>query len=65
MVFYFIIFDFFCLIFIPHSIMSDFYKKILDNNKKWVEEQLAIDKDYFKEFSKRSKSTIVVDWLFG
>ncbi|HSD15334.1 MAG TPA: carbonate dehydratase [Flavobacterium sp.] len=32
--------------------MSDFYKKILDNNKKWVEEKLAIDKDFFKDLSK-------------
>src|SRR6476620_2253296 len=32
--------------------MSDFYKKILENNKKWVEDQLAVDKDYFKDLSK-------------
>jgi carbonic anhydrase len=32
--------------------MDEFYKKILDNNKKWVETQLAIDKDYFKDLSK-------------
>jgi carbonic anhydrase len=32
--------------------MSDFYKKILENNKKWVESQLAIDADYFKGLSK-------------
>jgi len=32
--------------------MSDFYKKILDNNKKWVDEKLAIDKDFFKDLSK-------------
>ncbi|KGO82177.1 carbonate dehydratase [Flavobacterium cauense R2A-7] len=32
--------------------MSDFYKKILDNNKKWVEDKLAIDKDFFKDLSK-------------
>jgi carbonic anhydrase len=32
--------------------MSDFYKKILDNNKKWVENQLAIDPEYFKDLSK-------------
>lgn len=31
--------------------MSDFYKKILDNNKVWVEQQLAIDKDFFKDLS--------------
>ncbi len=32
--------------------MTDFYKKILNNNKKWVENQLAIDIDYFKDLSK-------------
>ena len=32
--------------------MSDFYKKILENNKKWVESQLANDADYFKDLSK-------------
>ena len=32
--------------------MSDFYKKILDNNKKWVEEQTNIDPEYFKDLSK-------------
>lgn len=32
--------------------MSDFYKKILENNKQWVENQLALDKDYFKDLSK-------------
>jgi carbonic anhydrase len=31
--------------------MSDFYKKILDNNKVWVEQQLALDKDFFKGLS--------------
>lgn len=33
-------------------IMSDFYKKILDNNKQWVESQLALDPDYFNDLSK-------------
>lgn len=32
--------------------MSDFYKKILDNNKKWVEDQLRIDSEYFKDLAK-------------
>lgn len=32
--------------------MTDFYKRILDNNKKWVENQLAIDPDYFNDLSK-------------
>jgi carbonic anhydrase len=32
--------------------MSDFYKKILDNNKQWVQNQLAIDPEYFSDLSK-------------
>src|SRR6187455_2949387 len=32
--------------------MCDFYKKILENNKEWVEKQLAIDENYFKDLSK-------------
>jgi carbonic anhydrase len=32
--------------------MSDFYKKILDNNKQWVESQLSVDPDYFKDLSR-------------
>ena len=32
--------------------MSDFYKKILENNKIWVENQLKLDPDYFKDLSK-------------
>jgi carbonic anhydrase len=31
--------------------MEDFYKKILDNNKKWVESKLALDKNYFNNLS--------------
>ena len=31
--------------------MSEFYKKILDNNKKWVENNLAISPDYFKNLA--------------
>ena len=31
--------------------MSDFYKKILDNNKEWVETNLAKDPNYFKDLS--------------
>ena len=30
---------------------NDFYKKILDNNKKWVENKLAISPDYFKNLA--------------
>ncbi len=31
--------------------MSDFYKKILENNKKWVESKLELDPDFFKRLS--------------
>lgn len=31
--------------------MSDFYKKILNNNKEWVETNLAKDPNYFKDLS--------------
>lgn len=29
--------------------MSDFYKKILENNKKWVKNKLALDPDFFNK----------------
>jgi carbonic anhydrase len=32
--------------------MSDFYKKILDNNKEWVEQSLAKDPNYFQDLAK-------------
>ena len=32
--------------------MSDFYKKILENNKKWVESSLEIDPNCFKDLEK-------------
>jgi len=32
--------------------MSDFYKQILDNNKKWVEKSLASDPNYFQDLAK-------------
>lgn len=31
--------------------MSDFYKKILDNNKEWVKEKLNQDSNYFKDLA--------------
>ncbi len=31
--------------------MEDFYKKILDNNKEWVETNLAKDPNYFRDLS--------------
>lgn len=41
--------------------MSDFYKKILDNNKKWVESQLAIDPEYFKDLAKGQQPPLL--WI--
>lgn len=41
--------------------MSDFYKKILDNNKKWVESQLAIDPGYFKDLAKGQQPPLL--WI--
>lgn len=32
--------------------MSDFYKKILENNKKWVENSLLKDPNFFKDLAK-------------
>ena len=32
--------------------MDDFYNKILERNKKWVEETLALDPNYFKDLAK-------------
>ena len=32
--------------------MSEFYNKILENNKKWVEESLALDPNYFQDLAK-------------
>lgn len=32
--------------------MSDFYKQMIENNKEWVEKQIAQDPEYFKDLSK-------------
>ncbi len=40
---------------------ADFYKKILDNNKAWVETQLAIDKEYFKDLAKGQQPPLL--WI--
>ena len=32
--------------------MSDFYKSLLENNKKWVSDKLQLDKNYFIDLSK-------------
>ncbi|REH01724.1 carbonate dehydratase [Flavobacterium aquicola] len=41
--------------------MSDFYKKILDNNKKWVEEQLELDPEFFKDLAKGQQPPLL--WI--
>lgn len=40
---------------------TEFYKKILENNKKWVENQLALDKDYFKDLAKGQQPPLL--WI--
>jgi carbonic anhydrase len=40
---------------------TEFYKKILDNNKKWVENQLVLDKDYFKDLAKGQQPPLL--WI--
>ena len=41
--------------------MIDFYKKILDNNKEWVEQSLAKDPNYFEDLSKGQKPPLL--WI--
>jgi carbonic anhydrase len=41
--------------------MSDFYKRILDNNKKWVEDSLAEDPNYFQDLAKQQKPPLL--WI--
>jgi len=41
--------------------MDDFYKKILDNNKQWVEQSLALDPDYFTHLAKEQKPPLL--WI--
>jgi carbonic anhydrase len=41
--------------------MSDFYKKILDNNKIWVEKSLSKDPNYFKDLSKSQNPPLL--WI--
>ncbi len=40
---------------------SDFYKKILNNNKKWVEQSLALDPNFFKDLAKQQKPPLL--WI--
>lgn len=40
---------------------SEFYKKILDNNKKWVQSQLEIDPYFFKDLAKGQQPPLL--WI--
>ena len=40
---------------------SDFYKKIIENNTKWVEDQLVNDKEYFKDLAKGQQPPLL--WI--
>ena len=41
--------------------MDDFYKKILENNKEWVEKSLALDPNYFEHLAKGQKPPLL--WI--
>ena len=41
--------------------MDDFYNKILENNKKWVEQSLAEDPNYFEHLAKGQKPPLL--WI--
>lgn len=41
--------------------MSDFYKKILENNKKWVEAKLAADENYFNDLAQGQQPPLL--WI--
>ena len=40
---------------------QDFYKKIIENNAKWVESHLAIDKEFFKDLAKGQEPPLL--WI--
>lgn len=40
---------------------SEFYKKIIDNNKKWVESQVALDAEFFKDLAKGQQPPLL--WI--
>jgi carbonic anhydrase len=40
---------------------QDFYKKIIDNNAKWVEKHTALDKDFFKDLAKGQQPPLL--WI--
>lgn len=41
--------------------MDDFYNKIIENNKKWVENKLELDPQYFERLSKGQKPPLL--WI--
>ncbi len=41
--------------------MSEFYQKILENNKRWVQEKLSLNPEYFKNLSKGQKPPLL--WI--
>ncbi len=41
--------------------MTDFYKQIIENNKKWVESQLSLDPNFFKDLSKGQQPPLL--WI--
>ena len=41
--------------------MSDFYKKILENNKKWVEKKLALNPEYFNNLAEGQRPPLL--WI--
>jgi len=41
--------------------MSEFYNKILERNKKWVEESLALDPNYFQDLAKSQSPPLL--WI--
>lgn len=40
---------------------QEFYKKIIDNNAKWVESKLALDQEYFKDLAKGQQPPLL--WI--
>lgn len=41
--------------------MSDFYKRIIENNKKWVEEKLQVNPDYFNNLAEGQQPPLL--WI--
>ncbi len=41
--------------------MEDFYKKIIDNNRAWVERTVAVDPNYFKDLAKEQRPPLL--WI--